>query len=51
MKTEIRDTIGVMSRIDTAWPEPTPEERERCLRMLEAHDALDVAGMLGLVAA
>lgn len=45
---DLTESMSVMSRLDAAWPKPSPEEEQECLRVLEKHGALDVAEMLGL---
>lgn len=37
-----------MRRINTAYGPPTPEQEECAVRVLQQHDCLDLAPMLGL---
>ena len=40
-------SLGDQARLDHT-PEPTEEDYEKCLRLLEKNDALDLAPVLGL---
>ncbi len=48
MPSDLNDMTNRMKQLEFAWPTPTPETEQRCLEVLAAYDALDVAEMLGL---